>query len=447
MRPEGGVLKGIQPIGLLLVLYIISHPVNAGDQKQYFEAGKAFGKGRNAAVSQGVTTGKAQAVVPGYNTNPPETTNYGLSDLVSPRQAKISGCASASLDPKVRSDQECIAVNFTQRAPSIRPQINIDPAKNSTITRADAVLADPLAYAGKLDGSFSQCTTKTTTTPAQYTTESCTSLRAIEGQQCTMDRQIDIDTDANYQCDKTLTAFTSQERQPTVSTSSCSYGRQVNIDADSNFQCDKTLTAFTSQERQPTVSTSSCTYGRQVNIDEDSRFQCDQTVNSYEDTRCDDDLIVQVSPGTAVTNPISAGAVLGSKCTPNCNFGKVYVYAKDVTNSIDVRYVDECKRIRGASDTYSSFYLKTLTLPSTQSVMTTSIGASYCGATYFAAQLSISCPVAGVIANCTVIFWPGGAGGWEAIINNVNTTTTSITPPVATTTMNNACLQLEERSR
>ncbi len=200
-------MKWIQPIGLLLVLYIISHPVNAGDQKQYFEAGKAFGKGRNAAVSQGVTTGKAQAVVPGYNTNPPETTNYGLSDLVSPRQAKISGCASASLDPKVRSDQECIAVNFTQRAPSQRPQIVIDPAANQMVTRAETVLSDPAAYAGQLDGTFSDCQTRTTTTPAQYTTETCTSMREIEVQQCTMGRVVNIDADANFQCDQTINAY------------------------------------------------------------------------------------------------------------------------------------------------------------------------------------------------------------------------------------------------
>ena len=58
-------------------------------------------------------------------------------------------------------------------------------------------------------------------------------------------------------------------------------GRVVNIDADANYQCDKTVTAFTSQQRQPTVSTSSCSYGRQVNIDSYANFQCDQTVNTY----------------------------------------------------------------------------------------------------------------------------------------------------------------------
>jgi hypothetical protein len=56
-------------------------------------------------------------------------------------------------------------------------------------------------------GSNSQCVTRTETTPAQTTTETCSSIRELTTEQCTMGRIINIDSDANFQCDQTINAY------------------------------------------------------------------------------------------------------------------------------------------------------------------------------------------------------------------------------------------------
>ncbi len=166
--------------------YLAGHSMQAGatDLQDQYQAGKAFGQARNAGLSQGISTDRAQTLVPGFNSAPPETANYGLGDLASPRQAKISGCGAAELDPNSRADQECIAVNLIQRAPSIRPQFVIDPDTDPTITRGDMIIADPSAYAGDLEGTFSECQTRTVTTPAIYETAVCNEYRVASTQTC-----------------------------------------------------------------------------------------------------------------------------------------------------------------------------------------------------------------------------------------------------------------------
>jgi hypothetical protein len=104
-------------------------------------------------------------------------------------------------------------------------------------------------------------------------------------------------------------------------------GRQVNLDADANYQCDRTVSAFTSQQRLPTVATSSCSYGRQIKFDEDSQFQCDQTVNAYETVNCTVALTVTISDvhelrkGQSCQTWAGYGDPNGSYSCPISNYG------------------------------------------------------------------------------------------------------------------------------
>lgn len=239
-------MKKIEIFGLACVLAV---PVYA-DQTSAFQDANTFAGSTTAGSFSGITSGGVTDKIPGYGTAPSETQYYqgGQGALSGPGIAKVQNCSNYTPGQNKVANQECEAVNFLARNPNVRPQFNIganDPmvlgAKES---RKNAESFFQSLGIGSETGSSTQCTTKTTTTPAQYTTETCTSLRAIEGQQCTVGRVVNIDADANYQCDKTLTAFTSQQRQPTVSTSSCAYGRQVNIDEDSRFQCDQTVSAY-----------------------------------------------------------------------------------------------------------------------------------------------------------------------------------------------------------
>lgn len=264
----------------------------AGDQSRYFEAGKAFGQARKDGVAQGIGTGQAQAKVPGYNTAPPETAHYGLTDLVAPRQAKISGCASARLDPKSRADQECIAVNLIQSSPAQRPQFNLNPQTDPTLTRSAAVVADPTRYAGQLDGTFSECQTTTTTTAAIYETAVCNRYASVD----------------EYTCHKKLNVSVTQPQPiPAIANYSCPAGQTLAggscvapaLAASVNYACLPGSTLDGAQ-CQPAPSTASVNYS----------CGAGQTLSG---TSCS-------TPAVSATQTYSCpqgGTLSGAQCTPS----------------------------------------------------------------------------------------------------------------------------------
>ncbi len=185
------------------------------DQNSAFHDGKGFGAAKNQGVFDSINTGTASDKIPAYGATPAETQYYqgGKGQLTGPGIGKMQSCGSYTPGSDKIANQECEAVNFLARNPQVRPQFNItknDPmiigaknARNSAESFFQAIGIDGGA------GSSSQCTTRTETTPAQYTTETCSSAKEIGTQQCTMGRVINIDTDANFQCEETINAYES----------------------------------------------------------------------------------------------------------------------------------------------------------------------------------------------------------------------------------------------
>lgn len=185
------------------------------DQSSAFHDGKGFGAAKNQGVFDSINTGTASDKIPAYGATPAETQYYqgGKGQLTGPGIGKMQSCGSYTPGSDKIANQECEAVNFLARNPQVRPQFNItknDPmiigaknARNSAESFFQAIGIDGGA------GSSSQCTTRTETTPAQYTTETCSSAKEIGTQQCTMGRVINIDTDANFQCEQTINAYES----------------------------------------------------------------------------------------------------------------------------------------------------------------------------------------------------------------------------------------------
>lgn len=185
------------------------------DQNSAFHDGKGFGAAKNQGIFDSINTGTASDKIPAYGATPAETQYYqgGKGQLTGPGIGKMQSCGSYTPGSDKIANQECEAVNFLARNPQVRPQFNItknDPmiigaknARNSAESFFQAIGIDGGA------GSSSQCTTRTETTPAQYTTETCSSAKEIGTQQCTMGRVINIDTDANFQCEQTINAYES----------------------------------------------------------------------------------------------------------------------------------------------------------------------------------------------------------------------------------------------
>lgn len=185
----------------------------AGGLNDSFQQGKDLGGSVVDSGFSGVNSGAAADKVPAYGTNPPETNYYqvGQGDIEGPGAAKIQNCAGYTPGSNEIANQECEAVNFLARNPQIRPQFNItknDPmilgAKNAR-NNAESFFQSLGVNGGA--GSGTQCTTKTETTPAQYTTQTCSSIKELGTQQCTMGRVISIDDDANFQCNQTLNGY------------------------------------------------------------------------------------------------------------------------------------------------------------------------------------------------------------------------------------------------
>jgi len=185
------------------------------DQNSAFHDGRGVGAAKNQGVFDSINTGTASDKIPAYGATPAETQYYqgGKGQLTGPGIGKMQSCGSYTPGSDKIANQECEAVNFLARNPQVRPQFNItknDPmiigaknARNSAESFFQAIGIEGGA------GSSSQCTTRTETTPAQYTTETCSSAKEIGTQQCTMGRVINIDTDANFQCEETINAYES----------------------------------------------------------------------------------------------------------------------------------------------------------------------------------------------------------------------------------------------
>ena len=245
------------------------------DQSTAFNDGRAIGSSVNQPNVNAINAGNIQNKIPAYGQTVTESSYFqgGRGDTIGPGVSKVTACSTTtpSSDPVQR--QECDAINFLARNPDIRPQFTItgnDPmilnARTARTTSESTFQS--LGVAGGT-GSNTQCQTRSETTPAQFTTETCSSLREIGTEQCSMGRIINIDTDANYQCDRTATVLSTATRAPSVTTPSCTMGRIIDINSDANFQCDETVAAYETLtcQRSAQVGTSlqvSCSPGQTV---------------------------------------------------------------------------------------------------------------------------------------------------------------------------------------
>jgi len=237
----GGIhtVSAADPVGSVIPMPGAA-PIANGDTATAFSVGKnAANASLNSVfgqVSQSNGTGMGPLL---YNTNAPQQSLFGGAGLISSAVSKISTCGATNPGYSGNlASQECDAVNFLAKNPTQRVQFNISKS-DPMFARAKGVIANASSTFNS-----TQCSTRTETTPAQYATETCSLLKGIDEQQCTMGRVVNIDADSNFQCDRTVKSLTSTTRTTNVGIQSCTMGRVVNIDGDSNFQCDQTVNAY-----------------------------------------------------------------------------------------------------------------------------------------------------------------------------------------------------------
>ena len=206
-----------------VALSSISTVSSASPTSDAFAQGSAMGNGAVQGMFSGINPTTEQTNIPGYGGSVSTQSSYfagGNGNIESPGSAQISDCSNAPPSSNPMANQYCNAVNFLATNPNVRPQITISP-NDPLITNSRAIsnnAASILQTNGiSTTGTSSQCVPVTTTTPAQYTTQMCTTVQGMDMAQCVLGRVVNIATDTNYQCNQTLNSYQAQTCNRTLS--------------------------------------------------------------------------------------------------------------------------------------------------------------------------------------------------------------------------------------
>ncbi len=199
-----------------LIFSSASSSVPADSMSDAFGQGQSIGSGAINGAFAGINTTTEQTNIPSFGASTSTQSGYygnGDGNIETPGAAEISTCANAAPSSNPMANQYCNAVNFLATNPSFRPQMAIsqnDPLLQNT--RAISQNANTILQSNGISttGATSQCVPATITTPAQYTTEMCTTAQGLTTTQCVMGRVVNITDNTNYQCNQTVNAYQTQ---------------------------------------------------------------------------------------------------------------------------------------------------------------------------------------------------------------------------------------------
>ncbi len=158
-----------------------------------FTQGGALGRTGNASARSHINGTQATKVVPGYTTTPPQTSYFGSTNLIAPASQVAGTCEQAAGTTDATgngfADQACAAANYSQTNPGRRPSFSIGP-NDPLRTGARAITVDPQSIAGSLSGTYSGCSTVTTTSPDRFETALCHEYRVTQANTCDKVRSV-----------------------------------------------------------------------------------------------------------------------------------------------------------------------------------------------------------------------------------------------------------------
>lgn len=199
----------------------LSHAATPAEQA--FIDGQATAQSATSSASTNITNGTIATTVNSfdpsyynYSGTAPEAGYFmgGSGDTITPGAGKVTACQTGPVNPNAFLQQNCDAISYMARNPTIRPQFTITPgdpmilnskqitANAGTLAAQSLGFADPSAM-----GSFTACQTTTTSTSPTYTTEVCNEYLSTTTNMCTVGRNVVVDARSNFQCNETANAF------------------------------------------------------------------------------------------------------------------------------------------------------------------------------------------------------------------------------------------------
>ncbi len=164
-------------------LALAAAPTPPPPPEDSFNAGKALGQSQVSGTVTGIKSGSSTAVVPNYNTNPPQAAIYSTGSTTSASYAAQASCQATPNDPTCAGYLQATA-----------------PRPTTGVTAADPALggataaADPTTILGNIADTYSSCTvgTPTLVSPAQFERDTCS---------------VNTNSWTTNTCDKTLTVY------------------------------------------------------------------------------------------------------------------------------------------------------------------------------------------------------------------------------------------------
>ena len=185
---------------LLLLALLLSSAAHAdpGSMSDAFSQGATFGTSNNTSIKSNIQSGAAQSALPSATANVPQASYFGSPGLTAPAAATLDACAAGAVNPNAYNEQTCQAVNFSQTNPTVHPQFNLQPS-DPIFANTKGILNDPAAIAGNITGTYSGCTTQSTTSPDIFQAQFCNSYRALEQPICNKTLTVTV-TDNGLNC-------------------------------------------------------------------------------------------------------------------------------------------------------------------------------------------------------------------------------------------------------
>jgi hypothetical protein len=159
-------------LSALTVWTTLAHSQTISSQSDAFNAGKAFAQpGMNSAAGTvNSTTGNQN--LPNFTTTAPESANFGNGKgaVGAAGTSKQLQCQNGAKSTDAFTQQECDAVNFLAKNPSVRPKFIIDKKTDPILTGSSSTIKNP----GGIPGSSNQqCHVVNVITPGTFSTENC----------------------------------------------------------------------------------------------------------------------------------------------------------------------------------------------------------------------------------------------------------------------------------
>ncbi|MDH5179522.1 MAG: conjugal transfer protein TraN [Gammaproteobacteria bacterium] len=170
---------------LLLILYTSHGLTQTISVTDALAEGQSFGSS-SLQQSPSLATDQNPNSVPGFQgTNIPET-------QLSTDPLSLENAARTQVN---QND----AGTFVNDSLSSRPQFSFDQQTDPLLTRSANIEAAPQSVAGSITGEFTGCSSTTTTTPAQYNTQTCVEWR--QSQSATCEESLAISCKRPIECD------------------------------------------------------------------------------------------------------------------------------------------------------------------------------------------------------------------------------------------------------